>query len=176
MKNDEPSAMSAMVVQLYRRKRFGSVSVEVGEYEAAVEFVQYMVEDLLCEQTVGMAVAVKQRGDPGFPTLHFQQSQGGCLLQVFAQSTKSREGRPGWHCLTDMAVTSDPVVDELVTVRYDGSTPKGFFPVRFSDGTFFSNDLLVPLERVLSALADYSEFDDVGEWVDTDGWVNLGLL
>lgn len=163
-------------IQLYYRHQCKSFSFVVEHYGIAVQLLHYFVKDLLCEGTTGFAFAIKNRAEADFPTLHFQQCDDRCLLQVYSTACSAIDGIEGWHCLVEIDGVGDTSADELVAVASNGNTSDKYFSVRFAEGVLFSRNLLVSRETVKTALLQYQGEGRIGEWLRQSRWINLGLL
>ena len=161
-------------VQLYYRHEFKSLRFTVASFDVGIELLQYFVNDLLCDGTVGFAVAIESSTDAESPILHFQQCQGACFLQIYASDAIAVDGEEGWHCLVESDGVRKAKVEELVKVAANDS--KEYLPVRFAEGVLFSSRLLVSTDTVKAVLSQFTGQSTIREWLRQGKWINLGLL
>ncbi len=147
------------------------VEFELNSFKQGIDFLLFALDNLSASESEGLSIAVRERSNEHFPTIHFQQVGERYFFQLYISDQASVPVEEGWHCLVDQK--TDKLADELVSTIWD--EPEGnFFKARFSDGVMFSKTLLVSRESLNRFLGQYTE--NFQQWYRQGNWVNLGII
>lgn len=168
--------MTSPSVQFYYRREAKSLVLSIKNFDAGVNLLRYFVDDLLGDATEGFALAIKNREDAEFPTLHFQQQGNYFFLQVYSCVLQSIDGAEGWHSFVTSNKVNKMDIAQLVTVATKAPNNQEYFPVRFAEGVMFSNELLMNLDEIKMVLSHYPGQDEIRAWFKSGKCLNMGLL
>lgn len=146
------------------------VEIEIKSLKQGVDFLLFSIENLSGSDSEGVSLAITERGNEQFPSMHFQQVGARYFFQLYVGD--QAEGiDEGWHCLVDQQ--PDQETDELISTVWD-EPGSSFFQARFADGLMLHESLLVSREHLAKFLSEYVE--DFSEWHQKGKWVNLGTV
>lgn len=143
---------------------------ELNSLKQGVDFLLFSLENLSSKAEEGLSLAIRERGNDNFPTIHFQQLNDKCFFQIYVcgQPDNAEEG---WYCLVDKNFTQQE--HDLITTTWD--EPQGeYFQARFADGVLISKSLLVSKKTFENTIYKYSE--EISQWLKQSNWINVGLI
>lgn len=146
------------------------VELEIKSLKQGVDFLLFSMENLSGSDSEGVSLAITERGNEQFPSMHFQQLGARCFFQLYV-SDQVKGADEGWHCLVDQQ--PDQEVEDLVSTVWD-EPGSSFFQARFADGLMLHESLLVSRESLTKFLSQYSE--SFSEWHQQGKWLNLGTV
>lgn len=146
------------------------VELEIKSLKQGVYFLLFSMENLSGSDSEGVSLAITERGNEQFPSIHFQQVGTHYFFQLYV-GDQAEGAHEGWHCLVDQQ--PDQEAEDLISTVWD--EPEGsFFQARFADGLMLHESLLVSRESLTKFLSQYSE--SFSEWYQQGKWVNLGTV
>lgn len=160
---------------LYFPSKVDAVELTIESFSDGIELLQGFVDDLLSERAAGFALSLIDWYDDYFPTLHFQQCSGGCILQVYLPENAAVDGEEGWHTLVESDEVRSANVEDLVKESCDAEVGEQYQRVRFTEGEWFSNKLLVSTDTVKRALSQYEGIYAIAAWMHQAKWIKLAM-
>ncbi|MCE1021052.1 hypothetical protein LU640_20650 [Pseudomonas monteilii] len=146
------------------------VELEIKNLKQGVNFLLFSMENLSGPESEGVSLAITERGNEQFPSIHFQQVGDRYFFQLYV-GDQAEGTDEGWHCLVDKQPEQE--ADDLISTVWD-EPGSSFFQARFADGLMLHESLLVSRESLTKLLSQYSE--SFSEWHKQGTWVNLGTV
>ena len=145
---------------------------EIKSLKQGLDFILYSLESLSVQEGDGVSIAIRERGNQVFPSIHFQQVADKCFFQIYVDEELCTIGE-GWHCFVEGGFEQSG--DGLVSTIWDESDfQERYFQARFSDGVLFSKSLLAPKNLIKEFIDKHQE--DFELWYEQGSWSNLGLI
>lgn len=146
------------------------VELEIKSLKQGIDFLLFSMENLSGSDSEGASLAITERGNEQFPSIHFQQMGARYFFQLYV-GDHAEVTDEGWHCLVDQQPEQE--ADDLIATVWD-EPGTSFFQARFADSLMLHESLLVSRKNLTQFLSQYSE--SFSEWYQQGQWVNLGTV